>query len=72
MDTVVQSSPLESDPLVSAQDTSVAGTLGVLATTSQQESTPGDAQPQSTNNESSLREPLPSSVSPDKSGHQCD
>ena len=45
MDTVVQSSPLESDPLVSAQDTSVAGTLGVLATTSQQESTPGDAQP---------------------------
>ena len=62
VDTVVQSSPLESDPLVSAPDTSVAGTLGVSAATSQQESTPGDAQPPSTNNESSLREPLPPSV----------
>ena len=62
VDTVVQSSPLESDPLVSGPDTSVAGTWGVSAATSQQESIPGDAQPPSTNDESSLRESFPPSV----------
>ena len=59
MDTVVQSSPVESDPLVFAPDT-----LEVPATTSQQEPTPGDAQSSITNNESSLRESIPPSVTP--------
>ena len=59
VDTVVQSSPVESDPLVFAPNT-----LEVPATTSQQEPTPGDALPSITNNESSLRESIPSSVTP--------
>ena len=59
VDTVVQSSPVESDPLAFAPNT-----LEVPATTSQQEPTPGDAQPSITNNESSLRESIPSSVTP--------